>query len=197
MAKKLLVDLVVDRYVNLDLFYRKQESDSNGCSIWTGPKNNAGYGFIGFRLKTADGAASTKMMTVHRLAFMIYNGHAPRKPNVNHTCHNKLCCNPEHLVEGTQQEKLVAMIKDGIKGGGKLGVKRGSYNHKQHNHTYRYSEKEIQWIRTSSSEAIAKKYKITLKQACGRRHAFREGYTWLPCTEGFPKLKRGRKTKNK
>ena len=49
MGQKLLVNLIVDRYINLELFYRKQETLPNGCQVWTGPKNNAGYGFIGFK----------------------------------------------------------------------------------------------------------------------------------------------------
>jgi hypothetical protein len=184
-----LTDLVVDRYVNLELFYSKLERQDNGCLLWTSSvKNNAGYGFIGFRevdpatgapLKTP-GKAAGGMMTVHRLAFMVANGRLPNQRNVNHTCHNKLCCEPTHLVEGTQREKLDAMRKAGIKGGREAGSRGWSYNHKQVNRSYKYTEAEIQWIRTASSHAIAERYGLDRHRASTKRNAFRNSYTWLP-----------------
>lgn len=201
MAKKLLVDLIVDRYVNLGLYYRKQETQANGCINWLGPKNNAGYGFIGFRpidpiTNEPVKSRQTRMMTAHRLAFMIANGRLPNKSNVNHTCHNRLCLNPDHLAEGTQQEKMKSMRDDGIKlGGTPLGAKRGSYNHKQVNHKYKYSEAEIQWLRTADPVDIAKKYNIDAQRAAHKQWAFRQNYRWLPAPCVYEPKKRGRKSK--
>lgn len=180
---KTLVDLVVDRYVNLDLFNRKQQPRANSCIEWTGVRSNIGYGFIGFTYANGKKSAAGKdngMMTVHRLAFMVANNRLPGKRNVNHTCHNKLCVNPAHLVEGTQQEKLTAMLKDGVKIGGRVpGVKIGAYNHKQTNRNYKYSEEEIQWVRSATSSEIAERYNIPLNRAATMRGAFRKGYKWL------------------
>jgi hypothetical protein len=194
-GKRLLTDLIVDRYVNLELFYRKQEHQPNGCITWTGPKNNAGYGFIGFRRQLQDNEPAssyqTRMMTVHRLAFMIKHNRLPAKPNVNHTCHNKLCVNPDHLTEGTQSEKLSAMRRDGWNMGGCPKGQHRPYNHKQHNRSYRYSEEEIQWIRTAAVEDIATKYTMEYDRALTKQWAFRHGYTWLPCPP-YERKKRGR-----
>ena len=184
MAKKLLTDWVVDRWVNLELFNRKQEQQPNGCINWTGVQNNIGYGFVGFNYpqgKTSAGGHRGGMMTAHRLAFMLTHNRLPKTRNVNHTCHNKLCVNPDHLVEGTQRDKLDAMIKDGIKGGCVAGVKRGPYNHKQMARTYKYSEEEIQWIRTATTDEICVKYNIDKKHASRKQSMFRHGYKWLPC----------------
>jgi hypothetical protein len=189
------VDLVVDRYVNLDLFNRNQQPGANGCIEWTGIQSSIGYGFIGFIYKNkSQGSASSRgrgMMTTHRLAWMIKHNRLPAKRNINHTCHNKLCVNPDHLEEGTQREKLDAMVRDGIKGGRQTGSS-GVYNHKQHNRTYKYSEADIQWIRTADTRDIAIKYGLTRKRACAFRSSFRSGYTWLPCPE-FAPARRGRK----
>jgi hypothetical protein len=180
---KSLVDLIVDRYVNLELFYRKQEPQPNGCIEWTGVKNNIGYGFIGFRSidpitgEPAKGDAG--MMTTHRLAWMIEHKRLPTKRNINHTCHNKLCVNPTHLEEGTQRDKLDAMIKDGIKGGRNLGSSGYAYDHKQEGRKYKYSEEEIRWIRQAHPTEIAEKYNIPVERAATRRWAFRKGYQWL------------------
>jgi len=183
-----LTDLVVDRYVNLELFHSKLQREPSGCLVWTSAvKNNAGYGFIGFRavdpatgapIKTP-GKKAAGMMTVHRLAFMIDRGRLPAQRNVNHTCHNKLCCEPTHLVEGTQREKLDAMREAGIKGGRARGSRGWQYNHKQSGRTYKYSEADILWIRSASTEDIAARYGITRPRAGSMRCTFRTGYRWL------------------
>jgi len=194
-----LVDLVVDRYVNLDLFYRNQRIMPSGCTEWTGITSNIGYGFIGFKGVDATTGAPAKgqggMMTTHRLAWMIANQRLPTLRNINHTCHNKLCVNPAHLTEGTQREKLDAMMRDGIKSGWPAGVARGAYDHQQHNRHYKYTIDDIQWVRTSSSDAIVDRYGMNMKRACAMRYAFRHGYRWLPCPAGMVKLKPGRKKK--
>lgn len=198
-GKKLLVDLVVDRYVNLDFFYGQQQTLSTGCVVWTGVTNNAGYGFIGFKPQDPDTGApkanSTRMMTVHRLAFMIEHNRLPSQRNINHTCHNRLCLCPDHLVEGTQTEKMRAMREDGIKVGGAIkGVKRGSYHHPQHNRTYTYTTEDIQWVRTANTLDISQRYSITRNKAASMRWQFRRGYNWLPCPP-YQREKAGRKPK--
>jgi len=188
------LDWVVDRWVNLDLFWSKQQPTATGCTEWTGITNNIGYGFIGFVYaegKTSPSGHRSGMMTAHRLAFMVHNGRAPTKRNVNHTCHNKLCVNPAHLTEGTQRDKLTDMKRDGIHGGPALGSKRGSYNRKQ-NRVYKYTEEDIQWHRTATSEAIAERYGINLQKAAAKRHQFRHGYAWLPAPP-YERLKTGPK----
>jgi hypothetical protein len=190
-------DLVVDRFINLELFKASQEPQPNGCIHWTGVKNNVGYGFIGFKRIDENGEPeqySTRMMTTHRLAFMIKHNRLPTKRNVNHTCHNKLCLNPDHLEEGTQRDKLNDMKRDGIKGGGKKGVKRGPYNHKQ-DRPYKFTEAEIQWVRSADTEDIAKKYNISITTASRKQWGFRVGYTWLPAPCKYEPRKRGPKFK--
>lgn len=190
-------DRVVDRLVNLELYNRSLKPAANGCIEWTGITQRAGYGFIGFVYaddKTSDTGAKSGMMTAHRLAWMIEHNRLPTQRNINHTCHNKLCCNPEHLTEGTQQEKLKEMKLAGIHGGRESGSTGYAYNHKQHNRTYKYSEEEIQWHRTATSEDIAERYGINLQKAAAKRHQFRQGYTWLPAP-AYEKMKTGPKPK--
>ena len=120
------------------------------------------------------------MMTVHRLAFMIDRKRLPNQRNVNHTCHNKLCCEPTHLVEGTQQEKIREMNAAGIKGGRPRGSQGYAYNHKQEGRSYAYTEEEIQWIRNNDTKAIAERYGVKRNRAASMRCTFRSGYRWLP-----------------
>jgi len=198
MAGKLVKDWVVDRWVNLDLFWRQQAPQDTGCILWTGVVNNIGYPFIGFNYPEGKASPSGHrggMMTAHRLAFMIEHGRLPAKRNVNHTCHNKLCVNPAHLTEGTQREKLDAMMRDGIKGGWPAGVARGAYDHQQHNRLYKYTIDDIQWIRTADSDAIAARYGLSKQRASTMRHGFRSGYKWLPCPPLMTRQRPGRKKK--
>ena len=192
--RRLSNHLIVDRYINIDLFKQRQEIMPSGCINWTGITNNAGYGFVGFILaEPPEGQRANGMMTVHRLAFMLANKRLPTTRNVNHTCHNRLCVNPDHLVEGTQQEKMHAMMVDGVKTGGRtVGSTGYAYNHKQ-NREYKFSEEEIQWMRSAQAEEIMTRHNLTRDQAIRKQWAFRRGYRWLPAPCSYPRLKPGRK----
>ena len=185
-SRSTIIDPVVDRYVNLDLFYKSQQPDPAGsdCILWTGIKTNIGYGFISFaymdRTRGSIRSNGAGMMTAHRLAFMIEHGRMPRQRNVNHTCHRKDCVNPAHLVEGTQLEKLAAMKRDRVFSGRRAGGVRGSYQHKQAGRTYKYSEQDIAWIREAAIDDIVQKYQVTKARAYKMRSGFRIGYRWLP-----------------
>ena len=72
------------------------------CILWTGPVNNSGYGNAGGR-------------PAHRVAWEKANGReAPEGMVVMHTCANRLCVNPEHLVLGTQHENRMEMVQRGV-----------------------------------------------------------------------------------
>jgi hypothetical protein len=180
-APRQFQDRVGDRWVNLDRYYKKIQIDPvTNCHNWTGVVSSIGYGFVAFRSAVND--SKTGMMTAHRLALMIKLGReiAP-KMNANHFhCHNRLCCNPDHISEGTQQDKIQQMIADGIKTGRAPGQLVGAYLHQQYNRSYKYSEAEIQWIRNAPTAEIAAKYGVTHQRAGNMKGAFRKGYRWLP-----------------
>lgn len=179
MRKRQYLDLVGNRWVNLDRFYSKiKYNPQTGCDEWTGVFNNIGYGFIGFVDAVTD---KRGMMTAHRLALMVKLGReiAPGM-NSNHTCHNRKCCTPAHLYEDTQRQKLQTMHTAGMITGRVLGQQIGTYNHQQHNRKYKYSIDEIQWLRNASISDIMQKYNITSTRASSMKGAFRKGYRWLP-----------------
>lgn len=49
----------------------------------------------------------------HRLAYWLANGPIPEGKLVRHLCHNPSCCNPAHLVVGTNQDNSDDMVKAG------------------------------------------------------------------------------------
>lgn len=83
----------------LCLFWANVAQEEDGCWLWTGPVNKGGYGEIIHRtLKQRDYA--------HRYSYRLKHGSIPQKSGqkrstcVGHSCGNKLCVNPEHLMLG-------------------------------------------------------------------------------------------------
>lgn len=78
---------------------RKVESPSHvegKCHVW--PKAlNGDYGQI-----SANG-----IKAAHRVAWFLEHGYYPKPPyQVNHHCDVPVCCNPDHLYEGTQEDNM-------------------------------------------------------------------------------------------
>ena len=74
---------------------RLLEVDS-GCWEFVGAVSGSGYGSISIGYKT--------YTSTHVLAYELTNGPVPKGMVVRHTCNNKICCNPDHLIIGTYQD---------------------------------------------------------------------------------------------
>lgn len=105
----------------LQFWMRIDVKGPDECWPWTAGENGIGYGQ--FRL---DG----KMLLSHRIAYSDVNGEIGKGQVVRHTCHTSLCCNPDHLIPGTQKQN----IHDAIQAGrfkpvdGKLGAAANRVN---------------------------------------------------------------------
>ena len=77
----------------------------NDCWEFKGCKNKDGYGKIG--------TGSKKNEFAHRVIFKMYNSDIPDNMVVLHTCDNPSCCNPKHLVLGTQNDNIQDMVQKG------------------------------------------------------------------------------------
>lgn len=78
---------------------------SGECLIWTGAKAGSGYGMI----RGIDG----RMTGTHQLSYRLYHGGIPKGKQVCHRCDNKLCVEPAHLFQCTQQENINDCISKG------------------------------------------------------------------------------------
>jgi hypothetical protein len=80
---------------------------NTGCWLWTAStRGNNNYGALRV------GSSNTPMLA-HRLSYIINKGIIPKDKQVLHTCDMALCCNPNHLYLGTQQENIKDRDKRG------------------------------------------------------------------------------------
>lgn len=74
------------------------------CWPWTAHVMQGGYG----RIKI-----NGRHESAHRLAYRLGRGPIPAGLLVRHKCDNAGCCNPFHLVVGTQQQNVADAIRRG------------------------------------------------------------------------------------
>lgn len=76
----------------------------DGCWLWTGCKDWAGYGVFSYALKR---------VSAHRMVWKIANGDIPSGMVIRHKCDNPGCVNPKHLELGTYRDNSLDMIARG------------------------------------------------------------------------------------
>ena len=88
--------LIGGLWINVKHFKDHLTPTATGCVEWTGAQHRQGYGFVG----AIQWPTEKRIMTVtHRVAMRLHlNRDLTTKEHIQHTCGNKLCCNPQHLV---------------------------------------------------------------------------------------------------
>lgn len=49
----------------------------------------------------------------YRMSFLAFNGEVPNGLCIRHMCHNRKCCNPEHLKLGTVYDNVQDRVNSG------------------------------------------------------------------------------------
>lgn len=84
-------------------FWKKVERGrKNQCWPWKASRTPAGYGQFGVQ---------GRIMGAHRVAFYLEYGYWPEV--ARHKCDNPVCCNPYHIIDGTQAENVQDMMERG------------------------------------------------------------------------------------
>lgn len=104
------------RRMSLQEKMRVNKGGPDDCWNWTGAVMSRGYGSI-----SHDG----KNILAHRAAYFLAHGVLPDDLCIMHSCDNRLCCNPKHLIPGTIQENNADRHKKGRSRG---GANRGTLN---------------------------------------------------------------------
>lgn len=88
----------------IDRFWRKvNKGNIDECWEWQASISSSGYGQI---------AINKSPRLAHRVSFCIANGYLP---NVcRHTCDNKKCVNPKHLVNGDAKDNAMDAVARGF-----------------------------------------------------------------------------------
>lgn len=97
-----------------------QVTKSDNCWVWTGNRNDFGYGLIQ-RGRRGEGNDRT-----HRVSWTIHNGNIPTHMCVLHECDNPPCVRPDHLFLGTRLDNNRDMMQKGRQRPGLDRCVRGS-----------------------------------------------------------------------
>ena len=92
------------RLAKLRIRKMTQIREDSGCWEWQGSLNYGGYGQLNWGL----GRDHEKWVTTvaHRYTWKLYQGKIPEGKEVSHLCHNRKCCNPDHLKCETHAKNM-------------------------------------------------------------------------------------------
>lgn len=126
---------------------RSKHDPITGCILWTGVKNNKGYGRLTYE---------SKQFSAHRVSFELAYGPINSGLFVLHSCDSPLCINPKHLSLGDQSENMRQASERGRCRGGSM---QGEQHHKA-----KLTEKDIVSIRQDSRSCteLANKYNVSI-----------------------------------
>jgi len=78
----------------------------DACWPWTCAIGGTGYGYVWV-------PTVMKVVSAHRLAYVLTNGAVSQDIVIRHSCDNRPCVNPRHLLAGTQSDNMKDKVSRG------------------------------------------------------------------------------------
>lgn len=97
-------------------FFSKIRIHENGCHLWVGVTDRAGYGQ--FKL-------NYRQEKAHRVAYFLHHGQIDKTLTIDHLCAYKSCVNPNHLRLVSIRENVLASNNAAAINAKKTHCKRG------------------------------------------------------------------------
>ena len=123
------------------------------CWTWEAARNAKGYG------------RSSRLGMAHRMAYILVNGPLNDNEIVRHRCDNPSCCNPRHLIKGSQKDNMQDCVSRGR-------IARG-----QRNGRCKLSDEQVRFIRQNpermTGRRMAKKFGVAESTISYIRNGFR------------------------
>jgi len=130
--------------------HRRQDHQ---CWPWTGAvRGDAGYGEL-----TEYADKKRKTLSSHRLAWEFVFGPIPQGLLIRHMCHNRLCCNPSHLLLGTAKDNFDDKIRSNRAGNSVMRCGEKNINAK----LTKEQVNDIRKIEGQTIRQIAQSYKVS------------------------------------
>lgn len=108
--------------MNIRFWSKVNKGKKSECWTWSGAKKPTGYGNV---------RRNKKYTTAHRVAWELTFGQIPNGMQIQHSCDNRSCCNPSHLMLGTVMSNYIDMVK---KNRSRSNHKNRKYGENNHNH---------------------------------------------------------------
>lgn len=96
--RDLILERILQRIEIVDRGY-KRNGEPSPCWEWTGPTSGNGRGG-GYGRMSLNGHT----VATHLVMYTHQHGYIPGNKQVDHTCCNRLCCNPDHLELVSQKQ---------------------------------------------------------------------------------------------